>query len=56
VVDLSRDLLNKFATLENIDQASITEASQIQGISASKDEQIKAALEVGKRMASKPLL
>ena len=52
-VDLSRDLLNKFETLENIDQASITEICQIKGIGAAKAAQIKAALEVGKRMAAK---
>lgn len=52
-VDLSRDLLNKFGSLENIDQASITEICQIKGIGAAKAAQIKAALEVGKRMAAK---
>ncbi|MDC0945917.1 hypothetical protein OAS18_00125 [Nitrospinaceae bacterium] len=50
---MSRDLLNKFGTFENIDQASITEICQIQGIGAAKAAQIKAALEVGKRMAAK---
>ncbi len=52
-VDLSRDLLNKFGTLENIDQASITEICQIKGIGPAKAAQIKAALEVGKRMVAK---
>ena len=52
-VDLSCDLLNKFGTFENIDQASITEIYQIQGIGAAKIAQIKAALEVGKRIAAK---
>lgn len=52
-VDLSRDLLNKFETLENIDQASVTEICQVKGIGAAKAAQIKAALEVGKRMAAK---
>jgi DNA repair protein RadC len=52
-VDLSRDLLNKFETFESIDQASITEICQIQGIGTVKTTQIKAALEVGKRMAAK---
>ena len=50
---MSRDLLNKFGTFENIDQASITEIYQIQGIGTAKAAQIKAALEVGKRMAAK---
>jgi DNA repair protein RadC len=53
-VDLSRDLLNKFLTLENIDQASITQICHIQGIGAAKAQQIKAALEVSKKMPSKP--
>ncbi len=52
-VDLSRDLLNKFGTLESIDQASVTEICQIKGIGSAKAAQIKAALEVGKRMAAK---
>jgi len=52
-VDLSRDLLNEFGTLESIDQAPITEICQIKGIGAAKAAQIKAALEVGKRMAAK---
>ena len=52
-LDLSHDLLNKFGSFENIDQASITEIYQIQGIGAAKTAQIKAALEVGKRMAAK---
>ena len=50
---MSRDLLNKFGTFENIDQACITEIYQIQGIGAAKTAQIKAALKVGKRMAAK---
>ena len=53
-VDLSRDLLSAFGTLENLDQATVTEMCQIKGIGAAKAAQIKAALEVGKRMASKP--
>lgn len=53
-VDLSLDLLNVFGTLENLDQASVTEMCQVKGIGSAKAAQIKAALEVGKRMASKP--
>ena len=54
-VDLSRDLLNQFGTLENLDQATVTEICQVKGIGSAKAAQIKAALEVGKRMASKPM-
>ena len=52
-VDLGRDLLKKFGNLENIDQASITEICQVKGIGSAKAAQIKAALEVGKRMSAK---
>ena len=45
-VDLSRDLLNKFETLESIDQASITEICQIQEISLVKTTQIKQPLKL----------
>ncbi len=53
-VDLSRDLLGVFGALENLDQATVTEICQVKGIGAAKAAQIKAALELGKRMASKP--
>jgi DNA repair protein RadC len=53
-VDLSWDLLNEFGTLENLDQATVTEMCQVKGIGPAKAAQIKAALEVGKRMTSKP--
>ncbi len=53
-VDLSLDLLNEFGTFENLDQATVTEMCQVKGIGPAKAAQIKAALEVGKRMASKP--
>jgi DNA repair protein RadC len=52
-VDLSRNLLNKFGTFKNIDQTSITEICQIQGIVTANAAQIKAALEVSKRLAAK---
>jgi DNA repair protein RadC len=45
-VKLSRDLVNKFGTLENINKASITEIYHIQGIGSAKAAQIIAALEV----------
>ncbi len=53
-VDLSRDLLNVFGSLENIDQATVNEICQVKGIGSAKAAQIKAALELGKRMSSKP--
>lgn len=51
-IDLSRDLLNAFSNFNQLDQASISEICQIKGIGAAKAAQIKAALEVGKRLAS----
>ncbi|MZH42196.1 MAG: DNA repair protein RadC [Nitrospinae bacterium] len=52
-VDLSRDILKVFSSLENIDQATVNEICQVKGIGSAKAAQIKAALEVGKRMSSK---
>ncbi len=51
-IDLSRDLLNMFHDFNQIDQASITELCKVKGIGFAKAAQIKAALEVGKRMSS----
>jgi DNA repair protein RadC len=53
-VDLSRDVQNKFLIMENIDQASIIEICHIQEKDATKAQQIKAVLEVRKKMLSKP--
>jgi DNA repair protein RadC len=51
-VDLSLDLLKTFGSLTHLDQASVTELCQVKGIGAAKAAQIKAALEVGKRLTS----
>jgi len=51
-VDLSRDLLKVFNDFRQIDQASVTELCKVKGIGAAKAAQIKAALEVGKRLSS----
>ena len=51
-VDLSRDLLNRIGDFHKLDSASITELCAVKGIGAAKAAQIKAALEVGKRLAS----
>ena len=44
----------EFGTLENLNQATVTEMCQIKDIRAAKATQIKAPLEVEKRIASKP--
>jgi len=51
-VDTCRDLLKDFDNLNNLDRASIHELCQVKGIGLAKATQIKAALEVGKRMVS----
>ncbi|MCH8932096.1 MAG: DNA repair protein RadC, partial [Nitrospinae bacterium] len=51
-VDICRDLLKDFDNLNNLDRASIHELCQVKGIGLAKATQIKAALEVGKRMVS----
>ena len=54
VEDLSQELLITFGTLENLNQATVIEMCQIKDIGAAKATQIKAPLEVEKRIASKP--
>lgn len=51
-VDLSRDLLRIFGDFQKLDAVSINELCAVKGIGAAKAAQIKAALEMGKRMAS----
>jgi len=51
-VDLSRDLLRVFGGFRSLDQATVNELCQVNGIGEAKAAQIKAALEIGKRMFS----
>lgn len=51
-VDLSREVLKTFGNFKNIDQASVTELCTVKGIGVAKAAQIKAALEVGKRLSA----
>ena len=48
--ELGIRLLNKFLTLREIDRAQISEICTIRGIGKAKATQIKAALELGKRL------
>jgi DNA repair protein RadC len=49
--DLARRLLATFSSLRGIDTASISEILAISGIGPAKAAQIKAALEIGKRLS-----
>jgi len=51
-IELSHEVLHVFESFQNLDQASIAEICSIKGIGQVKAVQIKAALELGKRMAS----
>jgi DNA repair protein RadC len=49
-IDLARKLINEFGGFRGIDSRSVAELCQIAGIGPAKAAQIKAALEVGKRL------
>lgn len=51
-VDIARELLQKFKTLRSISSMDITEFKQITGLKAAKITQIKAAIELGRRLMS----
>ena len=49
-VDLGRDLIQKFGNFYYVDLASVPEISSVRGFGTAKAAQVKAALEMGKRM------
>lgn len=49
-VDLARSLLAHFETLRGIDAASVAELCAVKGIGLAKATQVKAALELGRRL------
>lgn len=51
-VDLGRELLRKFRTLRAISACNPAELRAIKGLSPAKIAQIKAAVELGRRMMS----
>jgi len=51
-VDLGRELLRKFKTLRQISAGDVAEFREIKGLSTAKIAQIKAAVELGRRMMS----
>ncbi len=51
-VDLGRDLIQKFGNFYHVDGASVPEITAVKGFGNAKAAQVKAALEMGKRMMS----
>jgi DNA repair protein RadC len=51
-MDHARVLLGQFGGLQGIDAASVSELSTVKGIGPAKVAQIKASLEIGRRMGS----
>jgi DNA repair protein RadC len=51
-IDLGRELLNKFKTLRTMSGVDISEFKEIMGLKDAKIAQIKAAIELGRRMMS----
>ena len=49
-IDLARKLMNKFGGFRGLDAKSVSELCEINGIGTAKAAQIKAAIEIGKRM------
>jgi DNA repair protein RadC len=49
-LDLAREMLNSFGNLSRIDNASPSELASIKGMGEAKGSQIKAALELGRRL------
>jgi DNA repair protein RadC len=55
-IDLAKLMLKKFSSLEGLDNSSLSEIDQIKGIGRTKAAEIKAALELGKRLMAKPMM
>jgi DNA repair protein RadC len=53
-VDQARALLEKFHSLKGIDQAAIGEITSVKGIGPAKASQLKAALEIARRVGNQP--
>jgi DNA repair protein RadC len=53
--DLARQLLVDFKGFRGLDRAFIQDLMKVPGLSKAKTAQIKAALEIGKRLQTKPL-
>lgn len=53
-IDLGMELLEIFGSLKNIQQASLSETRALKGMGAAKAAQLKAALELGRRLFEAP--
>jgi DNA repair protein RadC len=53
-LDVGMDLLKTFSSLSELAQASLPEMSRIKGIGKAKAAQVKAALEIGRRLHQEP--
>jgi DNA repair protein RadC len=49
-LDLGRELINKFGTLHALEKASISQLTEVPGIGPAKAIEIKAAIELGRRV------
>ncbi len=49
-IDLAREILLKFGSLQEIDDASLAEYSDIKGVGSAKVAELRAAFELGKRL------
>jgi DNA repair protein RadC len=53
-IDIAMELLDKFKSLKNMEQAGIAEICRIKGMGKAKAAQLKAALELGRRVHKGP--
>ncbi|MEC4676549.1 MAG: DNA repair protein RadC [Nitrospirota bacterium] len=49
-IDLAMELLDEFGSLKNMEQASLTEFCALKGLGKAKAAQLRAALELGRRL------
>jgi len=54
-IDLARNLLNRFGGFRGLDSKSVSELCEINGIGPAKAAQVKAAIEIGKRMVAEKI-
>lgn len=54
-IDLARNLLNRFEGFRGLDSKSVSELCEINGIGPAKAAQVKAAIEIGKRMVAETI-